>query len=241
LYGNTSPLAGDTFRMVGGLFFNQGMVDSAIVYTEKTLGNYREFYGEEHIKVADMYSLLGNHKSEAGDHTAGLEYQYQALSIFRNTFPGEDVRFLEIYFRVGQIYYRMKNHSQASDHFNKAIALSEESGIVSKAWLAEMYNLDLDADLIVLSSCDSGIGKLVKGEGVISMTRGLFYSGAANIIVSLWKVTDHHTSTLMIELYRHILEGKTYSEALRAAKLHMIKDQSTAAPLFWSGFILIGT
>jgi len=104
----------------------------------------------------------------------------------------------------------------------------------------EMYNLNLNADLLVLSSCESGLGKLVKGEGVMAITRGFFYSGAHNIIYSLWKVYDKQTNDLMTEFYGNVLEGETFSSALRKSKLRLIADRSTAFPSKWSGFILVG-
>jgi CHAT domain-containing protein len=112
-----------------------------------------------------------------------------------------------------------------------------EDGVL---YASEMYNLSLKADLLVLSSCQSGLGKYVKGEGVIAMTRGFFYSGVHNIIFSLWKVYDKQTNELMIDFYNHVLEGETFSSALRKSKLQMIADQSTAFPSKWSGFILVG-
>ena len=114
---------------------------------------------------------------------------------------------------------------------------SREDGIL---YAAETYNLNLTADLVTLSSCESGIGKLVRGEGLMALTRGFLYSGARNLIVSLWKVSDKHTSQLMIELYKNILQGKSYSAALREAKLMMLKNPATAFPKSWSSFILIG-
>ena len=98
----------------------------------------------------------------------------------------------------------------------------------------------MNADLVVLSSCESGIGKLVKGEGLMGLTRGFLYSGSNNLIVSLWKVSDKHTAELMIELYKNILAGKSYSQSLRAAKLKLIQNPITAFPKSWSSFVLIG-
>lgn len=112
-----------------------------------------------------------------------------------------------------------------------------EDGIL---YSGETYNLDLNAQLIVLSSCETGIGKLVKGEGMIALNRGFLYSGVSNTIFSLWKVEDKTTSRLMIELYRNILAGKTFPAALRGAKLKLIRDRFTAFPKYWSGFILVG-
>lgn len=105
---------------------------------------------------------------------------------------------------------------------------------------SETYSLNFDAELIVLSSCESGVGELVKGEGMIALNRGFLYSGVRNTVLSLWKVADHTTSRLMVEMYRNILDGKNYSEALREAKLSMLRDRFTAFPRYWSGFILVG-
>ena len=116
-------------------------------------------------------------------------------------------------------------------------ASGKEDGIL---YSKEIYNLDLDAELVVLSSCESGIGRLIKGEGMIALARGFFYSGVRNVIFSLWKVEDRTTSRLMIELYRNILLGRELPAALREAKLSLISDRFTAFPKYWSGFILVG-
>jgi len=112
-----------------------------------------------------------------------------------------------------------------------------EDGIL---YAGETFNLATNADLVVLSSCESGLGKLVKGEGLMALARGFIYSGAPNIIVSLWKVYDKHTSELMVELYKNILAGKSYAAALREAKLHMLRKPLTAFPQKWSAFVLVG-
>jgi len=111
----------------------------------------------------------------------------------------------------------------------------------------EIYNLVLNSDLVVLSACETGLGKVSKGEGIIGLTRALLYAGTHNIIVSLWKVADLSTSELMIDFYDHLLEhpGSTNnlflnSEALHQAKLKMIETKEFSHPFFWSPFILIG-
>ena len=107
-------------------------------------------------------------------------------------------------------------------------------------YASETYNLDLNADLVVLSSCESGLGKFFRGEGVMALTRGFLYSGTSNIIFSLWKISDKHTSELMIEFYKQMISGKSYSQSLREAKLKLIENQLTARPRSWAGFLLIG-
>lgn len=116
-----------------------------------------------------------------------------------------------------------------------------EDGIL---YQGEIYNLDLNADLTVLSACETGLGQIKKGEGLIGLTRALLYAGSKNIIVSLWKVADESTSELMINFYKNFLEeNKTkveFSEALRQSKIAMIEEGEFAHPFYWSPFILIG-
>jgi CHAT domain-containing protein/tetratricopeptide (TPR) repeat protein len=108
-------------------------------------------------------------------------------------------------------------------------------------YAGETYNLDLNADLVVLSSCESGVGKLVRGEGMMALSRGFLYSGARNIVFSLWKIPDRHTSELMVEFYRQMLSGNSYAESLRNAKLSLIENPATARPRSWASFVLVGT
>ncbi|HEY7752169.1 MAG TPA: CHAT domain-containing protein, partial [Ignavibacteriaceae bacterium] len=112
-----------------------------------------------------------------------------------------------------------------------------EDGIL---YANEIYTLNLNADLVVLSACESGLGKIVRGEGIIGLTRALTFAGAKNIVVSLWQVADESTSELMIEFYKNILSGKNYSSSLREAKLKLIEDGTYSYPLEWSPFVLIG-
>lgn len=114
---------------------------------------------------------------------------------------------------------------------------SQEDGIL---FSGETFNLNLKARLIVLSSCESGIGQLVKGEGMVALNRGFLYSGAANIIFSLWKIEDQPTSRLMISLYRHILDNQSLAHALQQAKKSLIGKPTFAFPKYWAGFILLG-
>ncbi len=116
---------------------------------------------------------------------------------------------------------------------------SENEGIL---YQSEIYNLKLNADLTVLSACETGLGKITKGEGVIGLTRALLYAGSKNIIVSLWSVNDASTSKLMINFYGNLLENEEnkFSKHLQKAKLQLIQDGKYSHPYFWSPFILIG-
>jgi len=102
----------------------------------------------------------------------------------------------------------------------------------------EIFNLKLKADLVVLSACETGLGKEIKGEGLMSLTRAFMYAGAPSVMVSLWNVNDETAADLMIRFYRHLQSGKTKSEALRQAQLETIRDNGF--PFFWAPFVLIG-
>lgn len=107
----------------------------------------------------------------------------------------------------------------------------------------EIYNIDINADLVCLSACETGLGKITKGEGIIGLSRALLYAGAENLIVSLWTVADKSTSELMINFYNNHLHTTTYSSysgALRKAKMQLIEGEEFARPYFWAPFILIG-
>ena len=105
---------------------------------------------------------------------------------------------------------------------------------------SESYLLSSNCDLLTLSACETGLGEYVKGEGILSLAKGFYYSGAKNVINSLWRVSDENTKKLMIALYENIFSGKSYSESLRNAKRELISKKSTAFPKNWAGFILLG-
>ena len=105
---------------------------------------------------------------------------------------------------------------------------------------SEIYNLELNADLLVLSSCESGVGKLVKGEGVFSLARSFLYAGARNIVFSLWEIDDVYTRELMVAFYGYFL-GKnkaSYSKALQLAQQKLRKQG--VHPKHWAGIVMIG-
>jgi len=104
----------------------------------------------------------------------------------------------------------------------------------------EIYNLNIQADLITLSSCESGYGKLENSEGLLGLNRAFVYAGTSNVVFSLWKVYDKVSAKLMIDFYQQLLKNNDYASSLRQAKLNLINDEATASPHFWSSYLLIG-
>jgi CHAT domain-containing protein len=116
--------------------------------------------------------------------------------------------------------------------------------------VADIVGLNLTAELVVLSACNTGLGRLRAGEGIVGLTRAFLQAGASSVVVSLWKVEDQSTSRLMEHFHRHLKQGQSKAEALRQAKLAVLqasitlkalgKPQSLASPFYWAPFILVG-
>jgi CHAT domain-containing protein len=106
----------------------------------------------------------------------------------------------------------------------------------------EIMRLRMNADLVTLSACSTGLGKLVSGEGMLGLTRAFFYAGARNVSVSLWDVNDLATAKFMESFYRNLNRGLAKGEALRQAKLTMLQssDALWQHPYFWSAFVIEG-
>ncbi len=110
-----------------------------------------------------------------------------------------------------------------------------------RLYLHEIDDLALSADLVVLSACNTALGKNVRGEGLVGMTRGFMYAGATSVVVSLWYVNDEATAKLMEKFYRELLlSDLTPAEALRAAQVWMQRSLRWQSPYFWAGFVLQG-
>jgi CHAT domain-containing protein/Flp pilus assembly protein TadD len=109
-------------------------------------------------------------------------------------------------------------------------------------YAGEIYNLNLNANLTVLSACQTGLGKISKGEGLIGLSRALVYAGSKNSIVSFWSVADESTSQLMTDFYSVLLtqNNQNFKLALQQSKLKMIEGEKYSAPYYWAPFILIG-
>ena len=105
----------------------------------------------------------------------------------------------------------------------------------------DIYNLNLPAELIVLSACQTGLGKEIKGEGLVGLTQGFMYAGARRVVVSLWNVNDKATADLMKRFYRGMLrENLNPSAALRAAQIEMWKQKQWRSPYYWAAFTMQG-
>jgi CHAT domain-containing protein/tetratricopeptide (TPR) repeat protein len=123
------------------------------------------------------------------------------------------------------------------------LSLVDQNGAAQDGFLRmhEIYNLQLPADVIVLSACQTALGKEIKGEGLMGLTRGFMYAGAERVVASLWQVDDLATAELMKRFYRGMLkDGMRPAAALRAAQIEMMKHNRWARPYFWAAFVMQG-
>ncbi|WP_375339704.1 tetratricopeptide repeat protein [Okeania sp. SIO2G4] len=107
--------------------------------------------------------------------------------------------------------------------------------------LNDIFNLEMPAELVVLSACETGVGEEIRGEGLVSLTRGFMYAGAKIVVVSLWSVADNSTAQLMENYYQKILEtGKNPVESMRETQLEMLNSSNWKAPYYWAAFVVQG-
>jgi CHAT domain-containing protein len=110
-------------------------------------------------------------------------------------------------------------------------------------YVSDLYNLNLNTNLVTLSACESGIGNLKRGEGFMSLARGFYFSGASSICSTLWKINDASALKIMNVFYENLSKGKTKNLALQQAQVSFIKENKENAlvhPYYWSGFVISG-
>jgi CHAT domain-containing protein/Tfp pilus assembly protein PilF len=134
-------------------------------------------------------------------------------------------------------------HGLLNDDFQSLVLSQDIPGAKEDGYftLNEIMNCDYNAKLVVLSACQTGAGKMEKGEGVTGLTRAVMYAGTPAVVASLWKVDDNAAQELMVRFYKNLLENNmSKTEALRQAKLDLIKSNAYSSPVSWSAFVLYG-
>jgi len=143
-------------------------------------------------------------------------------------------------YRILHLATHGKANDQAGDYSFLAFYQTPDSTANDWLYNRELYNMQLNADMVVLSACETGIGELQRGEGIISLARGFSYAGAKSIITSLWTVNDKEAPVLMEGFYKYLKEGYSKDAALRQAKLDYLESSPRPAPYYWASFIPIG-
>jgi CHAT domain-containing protein len=143
------------------------------------------------------------------------------------------------------LHFATHGHLDSAQPMYSGLVLAD--GIL-QAW--EIFGLDIQADMVVMSACESGLGKLRRGEGLIGLTRAFFHAGVRSLIVSLWSVSDVSTQMLMTRMYANVKDGMTPARALQEARTWLLREarrlddfgyeRTFESPFYWAPFILIG-
>ncbi|MCB9283373.1 MAG: tetratricopeptide repeat protein [Lewinellaceae bacterium] len=187
-----------------------------------------------------------------GPGQQALHYNQEEVKLLRRRMPG---RFLlgaeatEEHFRTYADQYRvihLATHAQANDTIGALSYLVFSPAADSLGseflYLRDLYNMHLNADMVVLSACETGMGEWQRGEGIVSLGRGFLYAGAKSIVTTLWSIDDQPSSLIMEGFYDRLKNGLPKDQALREAKLEYLEENSAlrAHPLFWAAFIPLG-
>jgi CHAT domain-containing protein/tetratricopeptide (TPR) repeat protein len=170
------------------------------------------------VNIAGGDLRLGN---EASEHNfKELSSQYRILHLAAHAIINED------------------------DPLHSTLVFSSDKAGMEDGMLnvSEIYNLDLNASMVVLSACNTGTGTLKRGEGIMSLARAFFYAGVPSVVMTLWPVGDESCSRLMTYFYKNLAAGESKDEALRNAKLTFIRESDPILqhPFYWAGYIVVG-
>ena len=206
-------------------------------------GLLRLFRSQQKLAVDDLESR----RNELGSLTYNT-HEIRKIESFYNgdLFLGQDAsigNFLE----QAQNYrlLHLATHGKSNDRLGEYsfIAfqpLSDSTAQNHLLYVKDLYNVTLKADMVVLSACETGLGEMKRGEGIIGLATGFTYAGAQSIVPSLWSINDRVTADLMEEFYSQFQRGLSKDEALLVAKKQMLGNPATASPYFWAAFIPIG-
>lgn len=141
----------------------------------------------------------------------------------------------------------LATHASANDAYPDysylAFTETQDSTESNILYIKDLYNTSLNADMVTLSACQTGIGKLQKGQGMLSLSKGFYYAGAKSLVTTLWKINDKSTVKLMDYFYEGLSEGKSKTQALREAKLKYLEttdDHFLRHPYYWAAFLVSG-
>ncbi len=197
----------------------------------KPEGNSKSFLGMASKEFLNSDLSVLNHSIDEVKNIAD-NFKDKKIYLNQNSTKSNFLKSLPYYNII-----HLATHASAGDETEPRIIFRD-----SILYLNELYLTYNNANLVVLSGCETNAGEQEVGEGVLSLARGFFLSGSKSVLSSLWKVDDKATPKLMDNFYEHLLKGKTKSEALRKAKLDYLDTHqlSEASPYFWASFILVG-
>ncbi|MCJ7679347.1 MAG: CHAT domain-containing protein [Candidatus Aminicenantes bacterium] len=210
------------------------------------------YYGEE--DEIDTRAFQNNF--ESGDQNSFLRLRYSGVEIdkIRSLFPLKKIKVFQRQEATESALKRQDLMDFKILHFathgliddknpaRSSILLSREKDSMEDGFLQmrEIFNLKLNADLVTLSACRTGLGRNIRGEGIVGLSQAFFYAGASSALISLWPVNDQASAQLMEHFYHHLRSSQTVSTALQLTKITMIGAESVSHPYYWASFVLSG-
>lgn len=154
----------------------------------------------------------------------------------------ENFRALSSDYKIIHLSTHGKANDKVGDYSFLAFTEIKDSLENELIYVRDLYGLELNADMVVLSACETGIGELQEGEGIVSLASGFAYAGAKSIVTTLWSVNDAQTKDIMVRFYQYLDQGLPKNEALYQAKLDYINESPNAKahPFYWAGYIPLG-
>ena len=184
---------------------------------------------------------FSRHEAEEIARLAGDKRNLKALDFAANRSVVTDAKLSD--YRIVHFATHGLINNQNPDLSGVVLSLVDEQGRPQNGFLRlyDIYNLKLHADLVVLSACQTALGKEIKGEGLVGLTRGFMYAGAPRVVASLWRVDDRASADMMSRFYSAMLkDGMRPAAALRAAQIAMLKEKRWQSPHYWAAFTIQG-
>ena len=192
--------------------------------------------------VGDLVRLRFSRKeAEEIARLTGENRNLKALDFAANRSVATDAKLRD--YRIVHFATHGLINNQHPDLSGVVLSLVDEQGRPQNGFLRlyDIYNLKLDAELVVLSACQTALGKQIKGEGLIGLTRGFMYAGAPRVVASLWRIDDRASADIMSRFYSAMLkDGLRPAAALRAAQVSMLKERRWNSPHYWAAFTIQG-
>lgn len=211
------------------------------------------FSGEDHYSSsASVLRFVLEKRKEAGNTLLALAYpedkyfakEVETAARLYDTQPlvGEDATESVVKARAGEYsFVHLSVDGELNEHnpLFSAVLLAPDEENDGRLEVHEVYGLDLgETDLVVLSACETKLGKLLGGDEIVGLHRAFIYAGTPSVVASLWSVEARSTAVLMERFYEHLKKGMNKAEALRQAQLETMRDYPN--PFYWAGFSLVG-
>ncbi len=181
---------------------------------------------------------------ESGAEVAAISKLFKGEAIYGSNASLSRFKDLAPHYRIVHLSTHGKADDRLGDYAYLAFGMPDAQRTFDKLYARDLYNLSLNADLVVLSACETGVGQLQRGEGIISLARAFAHAGAKSIVTTLWKVREKQSKDIVLAFYNYLLKGSPKDEALRLAKLEFLQKNTLKTellhPFFWASFIGIG-